>query len=81
MMGLNGSPTPLWEQLAILIAGPPVMSCLWWLRSRGWAKEFQGADVSEQTKRRQRIEFWGLLLTLYLISVGTAAYILFIRNH
>ena len=59
---------PLWEQTLIFVLGPPIGACLWWIMSRGWASSVQGGNVSEQTKRRQKKEFWVVLLGCYLIA-------------
>jgi hypothetical protein len=50
------------------------MACLIWLMSRGWAMSVQGGTASEKTKRRQRIEFWGILIAMYLIGAGEFLY-------
>ena len=65
---------PLWEQLAILIVGPPVMASLIWSLSRGWAKTVQGGTASEQTRARQRVEFWTLLIVMYVMGFGMALF-------
>jgi hypothetical protein len=64
------NPTPLWEQVAIVLLGPPVMACAWWLLSRGWARAVQVGMASERTKRRQKFEFWGLLIIMYMVTLG-----------
>jgi hypothetical protein len=65
---------PLGEQLAILIVGPPVMACLIWLGRRGWARTVQGGKASERTKVRQKIEFWMVLIFMYVLGFGMALY-------
>jgi len=65
---------PLGEQLAILIAGPPVMAALIWFMSRGWAKSVQGGVASDRTKARQKIEFWMVLAVMYVLGFGMALY-------
>ena len=65
---------PLWEQLLILIAGPPAMAGLFWLMSRGWALTVQGGEASDRTKGRQKIEFWVVLVGMYVIGIGMALY-------
>jgi hypothetical protein len=71
---MSGSATPLWEQIAIVLIGPPVMACAWWVLSRGWAKTVQGGMASERTKRRQKVEFWGLLIAMYAVTLGMTLY-------
>ena len=73
-MAINGSTTPLWEQLAIVFLGPPIMAFAWWLLSRGWGKAVQGGTVSEKTRHRQKLEFWFLLIVMYVISLGMVFY-------
>jgi hypothetical protein len=68
------SPAPLWEQLTILILGPPIMATLIWVVSRGWAMAVQGGTASDKTKRRQGIEFYVVLTAMYVIGFGMAAY-------
>ena len=65
---------PLGEQPAILLVGPPVMAGLIWLMSRGWAIGVQGGSASERTKVRQKIEFWMVLVAMYVIGFGMALY-------
>ena len=65
---------PAWEQALIFVFGPPIMSCLFWLKARGWALEVQGGKVSQTTKRRQKWEFWALLGACYLLLGGIFLY-------
>lgn len=71
---IHTSSTPLWEQVAILTLGPPIGAGIWLAMSRGWAATVQGGTVSEKAKRRQRVEFWALLIIAYAMSVGMALY-------
>jgi uncharacterized membrane protein HdeD (DUF308 family) len=65
---------PLGEQLAILILGPPIMASLFWIMSRGWAHTVQGEVVSDRTKRRQKMEFWILMVVMYILDIGLSLY-------
>jgi len=65
---------PLWQQLAIVILGPPIMAWLVRLMSRGWALTVQGGTISEKTRKRQKYEFWGLLIFLYIMGIAMFAY-------
>ena len=65
---------PLGEQVLILILGPPIMSGLIWLLSRGWALTVQGGVASERTKKRQKWEFWGVLIGLYVMAAAVFGY-------
>jgi len=71
---MNGGAAPLWEQIVIVIFGPPIMACAWWVVSRGWAKTVRGGVASERTKHRQKIEFWGLLIVMYGVTLGMTLY-------
>jgi hypothetical protein len=50
------------------------MAGLIWLMSRGWAIGVQGGSASERTKVRQKIEFWMVLVAMYVIGFGMALY-------
>jgi hypothetical protein len=56
------------QDIALLLLFSPVGACIWWLMSRGWAKAVQGGTVSEKTVKRQRVEFWGLLVAAYIVE-------------
>jgi hypothetical protein len=71
---MRPSAAPLGEQLAILILGPPVMAALIWLMSRGWAHTVQGEVVSDRTKHRQKMEFWIVLVVMYVLGFGMVLY-------
>jgi hypothetical protein len=65
---------PVWEQILISVVGPPVIATLWRFRARGWARTVQGGTVSVKTERRQKTEFWILLIVLYAIMIGVFMY-------
>ncbi|MDE3063877.1 MAG: hypothetical protein KGJ51_12560 [Acidobacteriota bacterium] len=65
---------PFWQLILSLIVGPPIMAFLWRLMSGGFASAVQGGSRSEETIRRQRAEFWILLIALYVIGFAVAAY-------
>lgn len=67
-------PAPLTEQILIFVLGPPILAGLFWLKARGWAHTVQGENVSETTKRRQKLEFWVLLSLAYLMAVACVVY-------
>lgn len=50
------------QTLMVVLFGPPCIAGVWWLLSHGWGKTVQGGSVSERTKKRQRVEFWVLLV-------------------
>jgi hypothetical protein len=65
---------PLWQQIALDLFAPPILTALWWLQSRGWAGFAQGGALSERTKLRQDRSFWIVLAVLYLTMFGGTAY-------
>jgi hypothetical protein len=65
---------PASDIAVLVVVFPPIMACLTWLLARGWAMGVQGGTVSERTKRRQRLEFWGLLVAMYLMEVALLVY-------
>ena len=71
---MQGSSHLDFELLMMLLLGPPIMACLWWLASRGLGAAVQGGTVSQKTKRHQKIEFWVLLGALYLVGFGIFIY-------
>jgi len=66
--------SPLWQQLLFIILGPPVMALLVHVLSRGWAKIVQGGNVSEATRKRQKLEFWIVLCFMYVMGFGMFVY-------
>lgn len=71
---LRHQAAPLWQLILSLIIGPPIMAYLWLLMSGGFAAAVQGGAPSERTVKRQRVEFWILLIALYLIGIAVATY-------
>jgi hypothetical protein len=65
---------PLGQMILLDILVPPIGACLWWLMVRGWAGFVQLGRPSETTTRRQRWEFWALLIAAYLLMFGITAY-------
>ncbi len=55
------------------------MAGLFRLMARGWARTVQGGKISPKTVRRQRIEFWGMLILMYFIVLGEFIYAGFIK--
>ena len=41
---------PLTQQYLLDLIAPPIVTCIWWLFSRGTATVFQGGKISERTK-------------------------------
>lgn len=71
---LRPGAAPIGEQLLTFSLGPPIMACLWWIMSRGWASTVQGGRVSDRTKQRQKLEFWILLAAMYVFGIGLLLY-------
>jgi len=65
---------PMFDQVLLDLFVPPVGSCVWWLMSRGWATSVQGDAVSDDTKKRQRTEFWAVLCVAYFIMISITVY-------
>jgi len=65
---------PLSEQIFYDLIIPPVGTAIWWLLSRGWAATVQGGSVSETTKRRQKIEFFVILIAAYVLMFSITIY-------
>jgi len=63
------------RQIAVDTIFPPIGAVLWRFKARGWANFVQGGSVSQQTKDRQKREFWFVLGALYLIMFGTTFYL------
>ena len=60
-------PLPLWQQLLFLAFGPVILALIMRQLMRGWAHAVQGEELSEETKNRQRFEFWSVLIVLYVV--------------
>jgi hypothetical protein len=65
---------PLWQQVLFFVLAPPIMALLIRILSRGWANIVQGGDVSETTRDRQKMEFWGVLIFMYIMVGGIFLY-------
>jgi hypothetical protein len=50
------------------------MTALWWFAARGWALTVQGGTASSKTKRRQKVEFYVVLVVMYVVGLGMALY-------
>ena len=71
------TPLPLGQQILLDIIVPPIGTCVWWVMSRGWASAIQLGKVSDTTKKRQKSEFWIVLVIAYLVMCGITIYGLF----
>lgn len=70
---------PLIQQYLLDLIAPPVVTCVWWLFSRGTATVLQGGSVSERTKKREKIGFFVVLTLTYLLMFGGTTYLHFAR--
>jgi hypothetical protein len=55
------------ETIGLLIIFPWVGAFIWLLLSQGWARTVQGGEISQQTRKRQRIGFWVVVVTTYFV--------------
>lgn len=74
------TPAPVWIQLFFITVAPPIMAVLIHFLSRGWAMTVQGGKISERTRKRQRLEFWGVLIFMYLMGFGMIIYAHFFKH-
>ena len=65
---------PIGEMILLDVLIPPIGTCVWWLMARGWAGLVQLGQVSDKTKRRQRIEFLSILVAAYIVMFGVTLY-------
>ena len=54
--------------------GPPIMAVVLKVLMRGWAMTVQGGSVSARTEKRQKIEFWAVLVFMYAMVISMAVY-------
>jgi hypothetical protein len=73
-MSMMNHALPIWQQIALDLFAPPIITALWWLKSRDWAEVVHRGDISETTKHRQNKGFWIVLGVLYLIAFAVTAY-------
>ena len=71
---LSPAAEPALVQFALDLVMPPVAAGLFRLMARNWAATVQGDEISEQTKSRQKLEFWVLLIALYVLCFGITIY-------
>ncbi len=60
---------PDWEFALLLLFVPPVGAIIWKVLAFGWAAAVQGGTLSTETKKRQKFEFWSILIALYIVSL------------
>jgi hypothetical protein len=62
------------NQFLIDLVAAPIIACLWWIFSRGWAAGVQSGQVSDRTKTRQKAGFFIVLALLYVGMFGMTIY-------
>jgi hypothetical protein len=65
---------PNYQIVLIDIFAPLVGAALWWLMARANAGAVQAGRVSNETKDRQRTEFWAILVLGYIVMFGLSIY-------
>jgi hypothetical protein len=65
---------PIPEQILGDILIPPALAVIWRITARGWAGVVQGVEVPEETRTRQKQEFWFLLIAAYVLMFGITIY-------
>jgi hypothetical protein len=73
-MSIRPGALPIHEQILLDLLIPLAGAVLWRLMARGWAGVVQGAEISEETKKRQKREFWLLLIAGYALMFGITIY-------
>lgn len=66
--------SPLWQQILFFFFAPPIAALLFRAMIRGWAHIVQGSKISETTQKRQRAEFWVILVFLYVMLLCIFVY-------
>jgi uncharacterized membrane protein len=61
---------PLWQQILYSVVAPLIGAVIFRFMARAWAKLLQGEAISEQTRRRQKFEFWMILVFMY-VALGS----------
>ena len=65
---------PISQLILLDLIAPPVIATVWRFKVGGWARAVQGGKVSEETRDRQRMEFWAVLILSYLVAFGVTIY-------
>ena len=69
----------LTQQLLLDLVVPPILTCLWWLLSRGTSTAFEGTQVSEGTKKIQNKGMFVILAITYVTMFGVTIYSNFLK--
>jgi hypothetical protein len=65
---------PIGQLILLDVLVPPIGTCIWWLMARGWAGIVQLGSPSDSTRKRQKWEFFVILVTAYLLMFGITVY-------
>jgi hypothetical protein len=65
---------PISQIILLDLIAPPIAALLWQIMSRGWAGVIQLGNVSQETKRRQNLGFWIVLVLGYVVMFGITIY-------
>jgi len=65
---------PIGEQILVDLLVPPIGACVWWVMARGWGITVQSRDVTDDTKKRQKLEFWLVLGIVSVLMFGITIY-------
>jgi hypothetical protein len=69
---------PISQQIMLDLLGPPIMTALWLLFSRGWLG-LMGTSESETVRGWTQSGTWIILILLYVIGFSVTAYGYFVR--
>lgn len=76
---MKTDPIPIGLLILLDILVPPIGTLLWWGMARGWAGLVQFGKVSGATRRRQKWEFWLILVAAYILMFAITLYGLLLR--
>jgi hypothetical protein len=65
---------PISQLILLDLFIPPIGAVLWRFMAGGWAAGVQGGKASEETRKRQWLEFWVLLGLAYAVMFGFTVY-------
>lgn len=64
----------IWQQSIFTIFVPPIAAVVVRVLSLGWARVVQGRNISDETRKRQKLTFWVLLVVLYAMCAAIFLY-------
>lgn len=69
---------PIGQQIILDLVGPPIMTALWLLFSRGWVG-LMGTGESSTVRGWMKSGTWILLIVMYVVAFSITAYGYFMR--